>query len=117
MSLIKQMGQFPDNERRMFFETLPNYKNGQFHNLIPTPALAEGEKMGKVLWTFLKTKYPDTRPKKGNSFCGYRSEESCAGRKCDGMVWTQLLLYSTGWKKSSWWILFSVAMLRLYRAL
>ena len=64
MSLIKQMGQFPDNERRMFFETLPNYKNGQFHNLIPTPALAEGEKMGKVLWTFLKTKYPDTRPKR-----------------------------------------------------
>ncbi|MCT4204359.1 MBL fold metallo-hydrolase [Elizabethkingia anophelis] len=68
MSLIKQMGQFPDNERRMFFETLPNYKNGQFHNLIPTPALAEGEKMGKVLWTFLKTKYPDTRPKRAIPF-------------------------------------------------
>ena len=64
MSLIKQLGQFPDNERKLFFETLSNYKNGQFHNLVPTPALAEGEKMGKVLWNFLKTKFPDTKPKK-----------------------------------------------------
>ncbi|MDE5491353.1 MBL fold metallo-hydrolase [Elizabethkingia meningoseptica] len=64
MSLIKQMGQFPDNERKTFFETLSNYKNGQFHNLVPTPALAEGEKMTKVLWNFLKTKSTNTKPDK-----------------------------------------------------
>lgn len=62
MGLIKKLGQSPDTGRKAWFNTLPNYKNGQFQNLIHTPALAEGESMIKVLWNFLG-KHADTEPR------------------------------------------------------
>lgn len=62
MSLKKNIGQFPDAKRKTYFNTLSNYKNGQFQNLVLTPALAEGESMLKVLWNFFG-KHPDTSPK------------------------------------------------------
>ncbi|MCJ0743657.1 MBL fold metallo-hydrolase [Pedobacter montanisoli] len=61
MSLKKKMGQFPDTERKHYFKTLSNYKDGQFQNQEPTPALAEGQSMLKVLWNFLG-KHPETSP-------------------------------------------------------
>lgn len=61
MGLNKKLGQFPDANRRNYFNTLSNYKNGQFQNLISTPALLEGESMIKVLWKFFG-KYADTEP-------------------------------------------------------
>lgn len=61
MGLNKKFGQFPDANRRNYFNTLSNYKNGQFQNLISTPALLEGESMIKVLWKFFG-KYADTEP-------------------------------------------------------
>ncbi len=62
MNLNKKFGRFPDTFRKTRFGTLPNYKNGQFQNLIPTPALAEGASMAKVLWDFF-IRRPDTVPK------------------------------------------------------
>jgi len=61
MDLNKKIGQFPDTVRKAYFNTLSNYKNKQFQNLIPTPALAEGANMMKVLWNFLG-KHADTTP-------------------------------------------------------
>ncbi|PKF73617.1 MBL fold metallo-hydrolase [Chryseobacterium sp. PMSZPI] len=48
-NLVKQLGQFPDEKRKKYFSTLPNYANGKFQNILPTPALLEGESMTKVL--------------------------------------------------------------------
>lgn len=61
MHLIRQMGQFPNRERKGVFHQLSNYKNGQFQNLLPTPALAEGENMARVMWKFFQ-KMPETTP-------------------------------------------------------
>lgn len=55
-------GQFPDQQRKAYFNTLSNYKNGQFQNQIDTPALLEGESMAKVMFGFFGN-YPDTAPK------------------------------------------------------
>ncbi|WP_337044623.1 MBL fold metallo-hydrolase [Emticicia sp. 17c] len=63
MNLAKKFGQFPDKKRKAYFNTLSNYKNGQFQNQVLTPALAEGANMAKVLWNFFG-KHPDTEPKK-----------------------------------------------------
>ncbi|MBC9914258.1 MBL fold metallo-hydrolase [Chitinophaga varians] len=57
----KKYGQAPDIQRKAYFNTLPNYKNGQFQNQIPTPALVEGQNMFKVLWHFFG-KHTDTEP-------------------------------------------------------
>ncbi|GAA4794917.1 MBL fold metallo-hydrolase [Olivibacter ginsenosidimutans] len=62
MGLNKKYGQSPDSYRKAYFNTLSNYKNGQFQNLITTPALLEGESMLKVLWNFFG-KHADTEPK------------------------------------------------------
>ncbi|WP_245645621.1 MBL fold metallo-hydrolase [Niabella ginsenosidivorans] len=56
------MGQQPDAARKARFQALSNYKNDQFQNLVPTPALAEGESMTKVLCDFF-SKQPDAVPK------------------------------------------------------
>ncbi|REC48538.1 MBL fold metallo-hydrolase [Chryseobacterium pennipullorum] len=49
MNLMKQLGQFPDEKRKEYFGTLPNYLNGRFQNILNTPALLEGESMTKAL--------------------------------------------------------------------
>lgn len=61
MGLNKKLGQSPDTGRKAYFNTLSNYKNSQFQNLVPTPALVEGANMMKVLWNFFG-KYADTTP-------------------------------------------------------
>lgn len=57
----KKYGQAPDNNRKAYFGTLSNYKNGQFLNQLLTPALVEGQNMLKVLWHFFG-KHTDTEP-------------------------------------------------------
>lgn len=49
MNLVKQLGQFPDEKRKEYFNTLPNYANGRFQNILTTPPLLEGESMTKAL--------------------------------------------------------------------
>ncbi|SDE05730.1 L-ascorbate metabolism protein UlaG, beta-lactamase superfamily [Niabella drilacis] len=61
MDLIRQLGRFPDSKRKSAFLQLSNYKNGQFQNLLPTPALAEGASMVRIFWKFFQ-KMPDTVP-------------------------------------------------------
>lgn len=59
---MKKFGRYPDAQRKSGFKTLPNYHNNQFQNPVPTPSLAEGENMAKILWEFFKKK-ADTAPK------------------------------------------------------
>ena len=63
MSLFKSFGRRPGKTQQQLYSRLSNYKDGQFQNPIPTPALAEGQSMPKILWEFLK-KHPETSPDK-----------------------------------------------------
>lgn len=55
-------GSLPTQKEKERFINIPHYKNGQFHNLEPTPSLAEGHSMPKMLVDFLFKKYPNTIP-------------------------------------------------------
>ncbi len=59
--MLKQFGKGPDKFRRQLFEALDNYKEQQFQNLVPTPAMAEGMTMGKALFSMLRS-FKDTVP-------------------------------------------------------
>lgn len=59
--MITASGKRPDAQRREAFNSLSNFKNGQFENLIHTPPFAEGTSMTKAMRDFLRT-HPDTRP-------------------------------------------------------
>lgn len=67
MNLVKQLGQFPDEKRKEYFSTLPNYANGRFQNILVTPALLEGESMTKALFNSL-CKVENTSPKSALPF-------------------------------------------------
>ncbi|MCS4305140.1 MBL fold metallo-hydrolase [Chryseobacterium sp. BIGb0232] len=67
MNLVKQLGQFPDEKRKEYFSTLPNYANGRFHNILITPPLLEGESMTKALLNSL-CKVENTSPKSALPF-------------------------------------------------
>ncbi|WP_160138919.1 MBL fold metallo-hydrolase [Chryseobacterium sp. c4a] len=67
MNLVKQLGQFPDEKRKEYFSTLPNYANGRFQNILITPALLEGESMTKALLNSL-CKVENTSPKSALPF-------------------------------------------------
>lgn len=67
MNLVKQLGQFPDEKRKEYFSTLPNYANGRFQNILTTPALLEGESMTKALLNSL-CKVENTSPKSALPF-------------------------------------------------
>lgn len=62
MNLVKQLGQFPDEKRKEYFSTLPNYANGRFQNILITPPLLEGESMTKALLNSL-CKVENTSPR------------------------------------------------------
>ena len=67
MTFFKAFGRRPGKAKQQQYSGLPNYKDGQFQNPVPTPALAEGQTMPKILWEFLK-KHPETRPEKPMPF-------------------------------------------------
>ncbi len=62
MGFVKKFGKYPDSKRKEWFREFPNYQDRKFQNPVPTPPLAEGENMLKILWRFFG-KYPDTMPK------------------------------------------------------
>lgn len=61
MNFLKKFGQFPNASKKAYFDTLSNYKLGKFQNEIHTPAIAEGQSMGKLLIEFFQKK-PHTEP-------------------------------------------------------
>lgn len=53
MRLLKMLGQYPSVDKKKYYHSLPNYKNGKFQNTLTTPALLEGETMTRVLLSTL----------------------------------------------------------------
>lgn len=84
MKASKMFGQFPDQKRKSYFKTLANYRDGQFQNQIPTPALLEGESMAKVMWGFFG-KHPDTTPR--NPIPHVSTDLRALPREKDLLVW------------------------------
>ncbi|MGB3007744.1 MAG: MBL fold metallo-hydrolase, partial [Chitinophagaceae bacterium] len=58
---FKITGKLPSGKHKEKFQQSPNYKNGSFQNLSPTPVKPEGISYWKMMREFLK-KHPDTSP-------------------------------------------------------
>lgn len=58
-----KFGKHPKGERLNRIKNSPNYKNGAFHNISPTPALTEGASYFSVLTEFFFAKKPRLTPK------------------------------------------------------
>lgn len=57
-----QFGKAPSGARLTRLSQSPNYKDGKFQNIHPTPNLTEGYSMSKVMYNFVFGKFPRTRP-------------------------------------------------------
>lgn len=57
-----QFGKTPTGKRLERIRQSPNYRDGKFQNLSPTPRLVEGYGYGTVLYDFLIRKKPNRRP-------------------------------------------------------
>jgi L-ascorbate metabolism protein UlaG (beta-lactamase superfamily) len=57
-----RFGKLPEGKRLAAIEHSPNYQNGSFQNLLPTPQLADGSSYPGVLWEFLFDKSPRSVP-------------------------------------------------------
>jgi len=58
-----KFGKHPSGERLHRIKNSPNYKNGSFHNISPTPSLTEGTSYFSVFKEFFFTKKPRLTPK------------------------------------------------------
>jgi L-ascorbate metabolism protein UlaG (beta-lactamase superfamily) len=59
---LPRFGRAPSGERLARVQASPNYKNGQFQNLSPTPALAEGTNYYRVMKEFFFEKSKRVKP-------------------------------------------------------
>lgn len=59
---LPKFGKAPDGKRLERMQQSPHYRNGKFHNLEHTPNVTEGYSMTSVLYDFIFTKFPRTRP-------------------------------------------------------
>jgi L-ascorbate metabolism protein UlaG (beta-lactamase superfamily) len=57
-----KFGQNPEGARLERIKNSPNYRDGQFQNLSETPSFAEGYSIAGVMYNFLFTTYPRTKP-------------------------------------------------------
>lgn len=57
-----KFGKSPSGDRLKRMEQSENYRDGQFHNLSQTPALAEGTSVWKIYYEFLFKSFPNTNP-------------------------------------------------------
>jgi L-ascorbate metabolism protein UlaG (beta-lactamase superfamily) len=60
---IRITGKLPSGKRKQRIVASPNYKNGAFQNLSPTPMKPEGVSYWKMMREFFK-KHPETQPSK-----------------------------------------------------
>lgn len=58
-----QFGKIPSGERLTLIEKSPNYRNGSFQNINPTPDLTEGANFFSVMKEFLFSKNASKKPK------------------------------------------------------
>lgn len=57
-----KFGQDPSGSRLASLQASPNFRNGEFHNTLPTPTLAEGQSTLRILWENLFSKTERLRP-------------------------------------------------------
>lgn len=59
--MFTSFGRKPDAKRKKAFDAIPNYKNGQFQNPVPTPSFSEDSNMLKAMREFMR-RHVDTVP-------------------------------------------------------
>lgn len=57
-----KFGKHPEGERLALIQASPNYRDGEFHNTVPTAMLAEGQSSLKIMWNGLFTDKARLRP-------------------------------------------------------
>ena len=57
-----KFGQDPSGSRLARLQVSPNFRNGEFHNILPTPTLVEGQSTLRILWDNLLAKTERLRP-------------------------------------------------------
>jgi len=58
----EKFGLAPSGPRLARLQVSPNFRNGEFHNILPTPTLVEGQSTLKILWKNLFAKTARLRP-------------------------------------------------------
>ena len=90
----KQFGKKPTGERLERIMKSPNYLNGAFQNQYITPVMTEGVSYPQVMMKFIFGKKirvtPDVEIPSVKTDLMHLDRK----KKCPGMVWTFLLLYS-----------------------
>ncbi len=78
-------GSLPKEQDALKISASPNYKDGRFQNLSPTPDLTEGASFYKVLFDFLFQKSKRNRP--GHRLPSMKTDLLQVSKQMDFMVW------------------------------
>ena len=78
-------GKNPTGERLERIKNSPNYRNGQFQNLNPTPPFAENVSMGGIIYEKLFKNFPDLKPK--NQIPSIKTDLHHLDPKKNELVW------------------------------
>ena len=81
----EKFGNHPNGERLERIQASPNYKNGEFHNTVPTQNLIEGESSIKIMLSGLFAKKIRLRPQE--SLPTVKLNLSALGIKHDLVIW------------------------------
>lgn len=80
-----RFGQAPTGDRLERIKNSPNYRNGSFQNLEPTPDLAEDANMATVMWNFIFARIPRQIP--ADSIPHIATDLRALDRHSDALVW------------------------------
>ena len=80
-----KFGVLPDGERMALIQGSPNYRDGCFRNLIPTPILTEDSNIVSALFSTLTTRGERLRPKAPLPV--QKTDLKALDRRADALVW------------------------------
>lgn len=80
-----KFGTLPEGSRLERIKNSPNYVNGQFQNLVPTPQIIEGKSLASVWWDFLFTKKERLVP--ADSIPSIKTDLLTMDKSQDVVVW------------------------------
>ena len=78
-------GRLPQGERLERIKRSPHYRDGRFHNLVPTPQLSTDKSMLRSLFEFAFRRQDGLRPRKPLPFV--KTDLHCLNREEDLLVW------------------------------
>ncbi|MDF2855251.1 MAG: hypothetical protein K0Q87_1102, partial [Neobacillus sp.] len=80
-----KFGTLPEGSRLQGIKSSPNYVDGQFQNLVPTPNFSEGSSTASVWWNFLFTKKERLAPT--TSIPTVKTDLKTLDKGTDAVIW------------------------------